>query len=196
MPYSLHLPWLRTYIWPHCRSMSAWHSKPAVQPVTTQFRSISKIDKNSFRQDLAQSTTPLTPITDFNRQLRCVLDTRPSLPPHSPSAEADPLVQQHCWAVLQTEKGRAERCWLKSKLTVHKHIYENIKMKVTDLVENPKTAFYSFKIQTSSSCKELFYNFSAFLGKKNSTPLQSSLDSDNIPQAFFWILHQQDRHNK
>ena len=54
-------------------------------------------------------------------------------------------------------------------------------MKVTDLVENPKTAFYSFKIQTSSSCKELFYNFSAFLGKKNFTPLPSSPD---IPQAF------------
>ena len=45
--------------------------KPAVQPVTTKFRSISKIDKNSFKQDLAQS---ITPITDFNRQLRCVLD--------------------------------------------------------------------------------------------------------------------------
>ena len=48
--------------------------KPAVQPVTTQFRSISKIDKNSVKQDLAQSITPLTPITDFNRQLPCVLD--------------------------------------------------------------------------------------------------------------------------
>ena len=48
--------------------------KPAVQPVTTQFRSIGKIDWNSFKQDLAQSITPLTPITDFNRQLRCVLD--------------------------------------------------------------------------------------------------------------------------
>ena len=33
--------------------------KPAIQPVTTQFRSISKIDKNSFKQDLAQSITPL-----------------------------------------------------------------------------------------------------------------------------------------
>ena len=48
--------------------------KHAVQPVTTQFRSISKTDKNSFKQDLAQSITPLTPIPDFNRQLCCVLD--------------------------------------------------------------------------------------------------------------------------
>ena len=53
-----------------------------------------------------------------------------------------------------------------------------------DLVDNAKTAFYSFKIQTSSSCKEPFHSFNAILGKKNSTPLPSSLDSDDIPQAF------------
>ena len=43
----------------------------------------------------------------------------------------------------------------------------------------------TLKIQTSNSCKELFHNFNAILGKKNSTPIPSSLDSDDIPQAFF-----------
>ena len=42
----------------------------------------------------------------------------------------------------------------------------------------------TLKIQTSSSCKELFHNFNAIPGKKNSAPLPSSLDSDDIPQAF------------
>ena len=51
-------------------------------------------------------------------------------------------------------------------------------------MDNVKTAFCSFKIQASNPCKELFRNFSAILGKKNSTPLPSSLDSDDIPQAF------------
>ena len=46
-----------------------------------------------------------------------------------------------------------------------------------------KEAFYSFKIRTTNSWKELFYNFNAILGKKNSTPTPSSLDSDDIPQA-------------
>ena len=72
--------------------------KPAIQPVTTQFRSISNIYRNSFKQNIAQSTTSLTSTTE----------TPPSLPPHRLSAEADPLVQQHCWAVLQTEKGRSQ----------------------------------------------------------------------------------------
>ena len=161
--------------------------KPAVQPVTTQFRSISKIDKNSFRQDLAQSTTPLTPISDFNRQLCCVLDKHALLchrtvRQRKPTPWFSSIAEQFC--KLKRERRRAERCWLKSKLTVHKQIYENIKRKVIDLVDNAKTAFYSFKIQTSSSCKELFHSFNAILGKKNSTPLPSSLDSDDIPQAF------------
>ena len=51
----------------------------------------------------------------------------------------------------------------------------------------------TLKIQTSNSCKELFHNFNAILGKKNSTPLSSSLDSDDTPQAFSeyftnWII--------
>ena len=40
------------------------------------------------------------------------------------------------------------------------------------------------KYKQSNSCKELFHNFNAILGKTNSTPLPSSLDSDDIPQAF------------
>ena len=162
-------------------------TKPAVQPVTTQFRSISKIYKNSFKQDLAQSITLLTPITDFKRQLHRVLDKHTPLCHRTvcqrkPTPWFSSIAEQFC--KLKRERRRAERCWLKSKLTVHKQIYENIKRKFTDLVNNAKTAFYSYKIQTSNSCKELFHNFSAILGKKNSTPLPSSLDSDDIPQAF------------
>ena len=51
-------------------------------------------------------------------------------------------------------------------------------------MDNAKTAFYSLKIQTSNSCKKLFHIFNAILGKKNSTPLPSSLGSDDIPQTF------------
>ena len=99
--------------------------KPAVQPVTTQFRSISKTDKNS----VAQSITPLTPITDFNRQLRCVLDKH-TLLCHRTVCQRKPtpwfssIAEQFC--KLKRERRRAERCWLELKLTVHKQIYENI----------------------------------------------------------------------
>ena len=102
---------------------------PSVQPVTTQFRSISKIDKNSFKQDLAQSITPLTPITNFNRQLRCVLDKHAPLC-HRTVRQRRPIPWFSSIAEqfhkLKRVRRRAERRWLKSKLTVHKQIYENI----------------------------------------------------------------------
>ena len=51
-----------------------------------------------------------------------------------------------------------------------------MKRKGTDLVDNAKTAFYSFKIQTSNSCKELFRNFSAILN--SFPPLNSTVAID------------------
>ena len=88
------------------------------------------------------------------------------------------------WCKLKWEHWRAERRWLKSKLTVHKQIYESIKQEAIDSVDNAKTVFFSSKIQASKTCKELFQNFNTILGKNNSTPVSSSLNSDDLPQAF------------
>ena len=51
-------------------------------------------------------------------------------------------------------------------------------------MDNAKTAFFSPKIQASKTCKELFQNFNTIVGKNNSTPVPSSFDSDDLPQAF------------
>lgn len=80
---------------------------------------------------------------------------------------------------------RAERAWLKSgKLTVHKEIFEKIKRKVTDLVDNAKTAYYSAKIQASRTCKELYQNFNSITGKTNKSPVPSSYRPNTLPSVF------------
>ena len=76
------------------------------------------------------------------------------------------------------------RGWLKSKLTVHKQIYDSIKQKVTNLVDKAKQAYYSAKIQSSTTCKQLFQNFNTILGKSRSSPLPSTFDSDDLPNVF------------
>ena len=84
---------------------------------------------------------------------------------------------------LQTKKGTSQGREVLAEIKTHSaqtYLWKHQK-ESHGHVDNAKTAFRSFKIQTSSSCKELFYNFSAFLGKKNFTPLPSSSD---IPQAF------------
>ena len=92
------------------------------------------------------------------------------------------IAEQFC--ELKRERRQAERRWLKSKLTVHKQIYDSIKQKVTNLVDKAKQAYYSAKIQCRTTCKQLFQNFNTILGKSRSSPLPSTFDSDDLPNVF------------
>ena len=88
---------------------------------------------------------------------------------------------------LKREHRQTERRWLKSKLTVHKQIfiYDSIKQKVTtNLVDKAKQAYYSPKIQSSTTCKQLFQNFNTILSKIRSSSLPSTFDSDDLPNVF------------
>ena len=85
---------------------------------------------------------------------------------------------------LKRELRQAERRWLKSKLTVHKQIYDSIKQKVTNIVDKAKQAYYSAKIQSSTTCKKLFQNFNTILGRNTSSPLPSTFHSDDLPNVF------------
>ena len=92
------------------------------------------------------------------------------------------IAEQFC--ELKRERRQAERRWLKSKLTVHKQIYDSIKQIVSNLVDKAKQAYYSAKIQSSTTCKQLFQNFNTILSKSRSSPLPSTFDSDDLPNVF------------
>ena len=47
-----------------------------------------------------------------------------------------------------------------------------------------KQPFSLPRLQASKTCKELFQNFNTILGKKNSTSVPSSFESDDLPQVF------------
>ena len=65
-----------------------------------------------------------------------------------------------------------------------KQIYDSIKQIVTNLVDKAKQAYYSAKIQSGTTCKQLFQNFNTILGKSRSSPLPSTFDSDDLPNVF------------
>ena len=82
-----------------------------------------------FKQDLSHAVSQTITISPWQ--------ARPSLPLHSPYKEPTPwyssIAEQFC--ELKRERRQAERRWLKSKLSVHKQIYDSIKQKVTNLVD-------------------------------------------------------------
>ena len=162
-------------------------SVPVQKPETFSYRCLKKIDTGAFKQDLSHAVSQVSSISDYNNYLCSVLDKHAPLCRCTVRARnATPwfssIVEQFC--ELKRKRRQAGRRWLKSKLSVHKQIYESIKQKVTNLVNKAKQAYYSAKIQSSTTCKQLFQNFNTILGKSRSSPLPSKFDSDDLPNVF------------
>ena len=162
-------------------------SVPVQKPVTFSYRCLKKIDTGAFKQDLSHSVSHVSSISDCNNHLCSVLDKhvplcRCTVRTRKPRPWFSSIAEQFC--ELKRERRKPERRWLKSKLTVHKQIYDSIKQKVTNIIDKAKQAYYSAKIQYSTACKQLFQNFNIILGKSRSSPLPSTFDSDDLLIVF------------
>ena len=162
-------------------------SVPVQKPETFSYRCLRKIDTGAFKQDLSHAVSQFSSISDYNNHLCSVLDKHTPLchctvRTRKPTPWFSSIAEQFC--ELKREHRQAEIRWLKSKLTVHKQIYESIEQKVTNLADKAKQAYYSAKIQSSTTCKQLFQNFNTILGKSRSSPLPSTFDSGDLPNVF------------
>ena len=162
-------------------------SVPVQKPETFSYRCLKKIDTGAFKQDLSHAVSQVSSISDYDNNLCSVLDKhaplcRCTVRTRKPTPWFRSIAEQFC--ELKRERRQAERRWLKSKLTVHKQIYDSIKQKVTNLVDKAKQAYYFAKIQSSTTCKQLFQKFNTILGKSRSAPLPSTFDSDDLPNVF------------
>ena len=163
-------------------------SVPVQKPETCSYRCLKKIDTGAFKQDLSHAVSQVSSISDYNNHLCSVLDKhaplcRCTVRTRKPTPWFSSIAEQFC--ELKRERRQAERRWL----TVHKQIYDSIKQKVTNLVDKAKQAYYSAKIQSSTTCKQLFQNFNTILGKSRSSPLPSTFDSDDLPNVFSDYCH-------
>ena len=157
------------------------------KPETFSYRCLKKIDTGAFKQDLSHAVSQVNSISDYSNHLCSVLDKhaplcRCTVRTRKPTLWFSSIAEQFC--ELKRERRQGERRWIKSKLTVHKQIYDSIKQKVTNLVDNAKQAYCSAKLQSSTTCKQLFENFNTILGKSISSPLPSTFDSDDLPNVF------------
>ena len=132
---------------------------PVQKPETFSYLCLKKIDTGAFKQDLSHAVSQVSSISDYNNHLCSVLDKHAPLccctvRTRKPTPWFSSIAEQFC--ELKRERRQAEWRWLKSKLTVHKQIYDSIKQKVTNFVDKAKQAYYSAKIQSSTTRKQLF----------------------------------------
>ena len=85
---------------------------------------------------------------------------------------------------LKLERRKADRRWRSSRLAARKQLYDAVKQKVTDLVLDAKTSFYSAMVSSSAACKELFHNMTTLLGKTSKPSLPSVYDLKQLPGIF------------
>ena len=118
-------------------------SRPKQQSVFHTTRNIRAIDRQAFKADVSTLVTTLDqPTADqLNDQLRALLDR------HAPATQLKvPQRRSSPWygavasqlRALKQEKRRAERQWLRSGLTVHRQIFNDLKHKITRLVDRAK----------------------------------------------------------
>ena len=117
-------------------------SVPIQKMETFSYWCLKKIDTGIFKQDLSHAVSQTSSISDYNNHLCSVHDRHTPLCWHTVH-KRKPVpwfsssvgwsgygLKQECW--------QAERQWLKSKLTVHKQMYDSIKQKITNLVDKAK----------------------------------------------------------
>ena len=136
-------------------------------------RDIRKSDLNAFKPNGA---APQLDSSDFlhsyNSGLREVLDK------HAPLRHRRTTDRPSApWLTLQIkevkqQRRRAERHWRQSGLTVHRQIFTHHPEKVKKLFLHAKNNNVSNKIESSSSCKDLFHITDQLSGKK-SAPSQA-----------------------
>ena len=92
------------------------------------------------------------------------------------------------WLTVQIKEAKqqrrcAERRWRKSGLTVHRQIFIHHREKVKKLLLQAKN-YVCNKIESSSSCKDLFHITDQLSGKKKDSTLPSSIPTVDLPDTF------------
>ena len=88
---------------------------------------------------------------------------------------------------FKCHRRKTERRWLKSGLTVDRQVFSRRKQQVTQLLQLAKTAYYSAKLSTSATYRELFLNVNTVPRKvKPSTfPTTHTVELPGVFSDFF-----------
>ena len=152
-------------------------------------RNVSSLDRrinlNAFKADVGALQLDSSDLLhSYNSGLREVLDKHAPLRHRRitdrPSAP---------WLTVQIKEAkqqrrRAERRWRNSGLSVRRQIFIHHREKVKKLFLRAKKNYVCNKIESSSSCKDLFHITDQLSGKKKDNTLPSSIPPVDLPNTF------------
>ena len=151
-------------------------------------RKLSSIDPLAFASDASSRLSDLPESADklshYNTTLQQVLDEH--APPTNRLVPDRPFAPWYGPDILKAkrERRRAERLKNKTKLTVHRQIYENEIKKVNRLVSRKKNDYFSSTVINAKNSRDLFSVLNGLLGSNANTPLPTTHDMSELPNAF------------
>ena len=163
-------------------------SKPTRSRKHVERRVLSSIDFISFASDAADRLSHVPDsadkVAEYNSTLRQLLDERAPL---SKRLVPDrPFAPWYCQEILiaKRERRRAERLWRSTRLTVHRQIYRKHSNKLNELISSKKNSYFSSTVLKANSSKDLFSVLNGLLGSNQSSPLPSTHNMADLPDAF------------
>ena len=162
-------------------------SKPKHLKQTVQRRNTASIDLNDFQCALSDSIADISnELTSFSFSncLTSVLDKfAPIKNKIIALRPAAPWINLVVKAQKQIKR-RAERLFRKTRLTVHKQIYQYHKNKTIKIIDNEKKKYISEQISNSTNSKRLYSVLKSVTAKSNSLTLPSDTPHQNLPDLF------------
>ena len=159
--------------------------KQARATLDVSSRDIRRISSNAFMADVGALQLDSSDLLhSYNSGLREVLDK------HAPLRHRRIIDRPSApWLTVQIKEVTqqricAERCWRKSGLIVHRQIFIHHREKVKKLFLQAKKNYVSNKIESSSSCKDLFHITDQLSGKKKDSTLPSFIPTVDLPDTF------------
>ena len=162
-------------------------SRPSIPKIYKEVRKISAIDIEAFKADLTTAIPSEPSAHQLTSALRATLDK------HAPMSRRLISDRSQCqWyntvgpelSEAKQERRRAERRWRATGLTVHREIFQSTRNRVTEIVHQAKTLFYSSQILVCNTAKQLFNITNSLLGKVCVSPLPSTFQAEELPQKF------------
>ena len=160
-------------------------SKPPRPTKTISFRKIRSIDQDCLADNILGSEIITHPATEldgmvhqYNTTLRALLDK------HAPlKTKTFPVRQMIPWYSDEIEdakqqRRKLERLWRRTRLTVHRQMYQAQKQLLNDLIKSEKARYYNDKITNSAGNQStLFKTVDQLLHRKavQSLPAHSSV---------------------
>ena len=167
---------------------------------TVTYRKLKNLDPNLVQQTVQSSDlNSLSPtdcnldtlVNHFNSEMTAIQDSIAPLQTKTISSRPESFWFTADVRSAKQDRRKAERKWRKTRLEIHREVYMEKKLQVTNLIKEAKTRYYKNKIEENKGdSKRLFQVINSLTGKQKPAALPSHDDESVLANKFGEFLLQ------